>query len=138
MPIMSTTTPSDPTFRSYSAEQAKYYAVSRLSYLPALYDTVLKYHATAGGKSDLVLDVGCGPGNATRDIAISFDQAIGVDAGAEMIATAIELGGKTKCGGDIKFNVSPAEELSHVKGLKPGSVDLITSAMAVSQSLGTT
>ena len=130
---MSTTksTHSDPTFRSYSAEQAKVYASQRLSYEPAIYDVVLDYHNTTGGQFGLVLDCGCGPGNATRDIALSFDQAIGVDAGSAMIDTAKEIGGLTKSGSAIRFEVSPAEEFSHIKDLEPGSVDMITSAMAV-------
>ena len=42
-----------------------------------------------------------------------------------MIGTARELTG-------IKYEVSPAEEISSVKGLEPNSVDLLTVAMAVS------
>jgi ubiquinone/menaquinone biosynthesis C-methylase UbiE len=123
--------PSDPTFRSYSVEQAKSYASSRLSYEQALYDTVLNHHAATGGQFGLVLDCGCGPGNATRDVALAFDHAIGVDAGESMIVTAKEVGGKTKSGEDIRYEVSPAESLSHLSSLKPGSVDLLTVAMAV-------
>lgn len=33
----------------------------------------------------MLLDVGCGPGNATRDVALSFDEAIGVDPGVSGI-----------------------------------------------------
>jgi hypothetical protein len=36
--------PSDPTFKSYSVEQAKYYASQRLSYEPAIYNIVLDHH----------------------------------------------------------------------------------------------
>ena len=124
--------PTDPTFRSYSAEEAKLYAKHRLSYEPTIYDTVLTHHSDTDGKFDLLLDVGCGPGNATRDAARSFDQAIGVDPGAEMICAARELGGKTKAGKEIQYEVSPAEEISSVEGLKEGSVDLLIAAMAVS------
>lgn len=130
---MSATKPShsDPTFRSYSAEQAKVYASQRLSYESAIYEVVLDYHATTGGQLGLVLDCGCGPGNATRDLALSFDQAIGVDAGSAMIDAAREIGGKTKSGLAIRFEVAPAEEFSHIQGLEPCSVDMVTSAMAV-------
>jgi SAM-dependent methyltransferase len=122
---------SDPTFRSYSSEQAKFYSSQRFSYDPAIYDVVLDYHSTTGGQLGLVLDIGCGPGNATRDIALSFDQAIGIDAGSAMIERAREIGGVTKSSSAIRFEVSPAEEFSHVKGIAPGSVDMVTSAMAV-------
>jgi len=132
---MSTTTtppsPSDPTFRSYTVDQARYYGSWCLSYESEIYDTVLNHYVAIGGQFSLLLDCGCGPGNATRDLALSFDQVIGTDAGAAMIKAARELGGKTKSGGDIRFKISPAEEFPHVKGLEGESVDLITVAMAV-------
>jgi hypothetical protein len=53
-----------------------------------------------------------------------------------MIEAANELGGKTKSGKDIEFVVSAAEEISQIKDLEPGSVDLLTAAMAVSCVLG--
>jgi ubiquinone/menaquinone biosynthesis C-methylase UbiE len=129
--MASTTAPKDPTFRSYSAEQAKAYAAHRLSYEPAIYDTILNHHSETGGHFELLLDVGCGPGNATRDVALSFDRAIGVDPGASMIDAARELGGKTKSGAQIEYEISAAEEISTVKGLEEGTVDLLISAMAV-------
>lgn len=76
----------------------------------------------------MVLDCGCGTGTATKDLALKFDQAIGADAGAAMITTAREIGGKTKSGADIRFEVAPAETFSQVEGLKPGSVDMLTVA----------
>lgn len=123
---------SDPTFRAYSAEQAKLYATHRLSYEASIYNTVLHHHASTGGRFGLLLDVGCGPGNATRDVALSFDQAIGVDPGASMIETARSIGGKTKRGEGILYEVCPAEELSKVEGLEEEKADLLISAMAVS------
>lgn len=132
---MSTTAHSDPTFRSYTAEEAKRYASERLAYSQALYDVVLNHHTFTGGKLDLLLDCGCGPGNATRDLALAFDQAIGVDPGAAMIAAAKELGGQTKSGNDVRYDVAAAEELSSIAGLQPESVDLLTAAMAVRTEL---
>lgn len=129
---MSSPKPSDPTFRSYSAVDAKTYATHRLSYSQSLYDVVLTHHNSTRGKFGLLLDVGCGPGNATRDIALSFNEAIGVDPGEQMIAAAKEIGGKAASGGAIKFIVSPAEAFSSVEGLQERSVDLLTVAMAVS------
>lgn len=129
---MPTTTPKDPTFRSYSSEEAKIYATHRLSYPEALYNKVLEYHASTGGQFGLLFDVGCGPGNATRDVALSFDQAIGADPGDAMIEAARELGRKTRSGKDIRYEVCPAEEISKIEGLEKESVDLLTSAMAVS------
>ena len=125
---------SDPTFRSYTSSQAADYANSRLSYSAALYDTILSYHSSTSGKFGTLLDVGCGPGNATRDLASSFYHAIGIDPGEELIRAAREKGGKTLNGGEIKFYVSGAEELEKVEALKEGSVDLLISAMAVGLS----
>jgi ubiquinone/menaquinone biosynthesis C-methylase UbiE len=129
---MATTT--DPTFRSYSAEEAKTYATHRLSYSQNLYTTILNHHSSTGGQFSLLLDVGAGPGNATRDVALSFDQAIGCDPGEQMIETAKEIGGKTKSGAEVKYVVSPAEEISKIERLEQGSVDLLIAAMAVSTS----
>jgi trans-aconitate methyltransferase len=133
---MSSLNPTDPTFRSYSAVQAETYAVERGSYSKELYDIVLKYHTGTGGKLDQLLDVGCGPGNVTRDLAVVFDQAVGIDPGAEMIAAARSRGGKTRSRNDIKFEVKSAEECSKVDGVQTGTVDLLTAAMSVSQYLG--
>jgi ubiquinone/menaquinone biosynthesis C-methylase UbiE len=132
MSTASNPTVADSTFQSYSASQAKVYATHRLSYPQALYDTILDHHSDTGGQFELLLDVGCGPGNATRDVALSFDRAIGSDPGVAMIDVAIELGGETKTGKEISFVVSAAEKVSSIEGLEKGSVDLLTAAMAVS------
>ncbi|KAH8792615.1 S-adenosyl-L-methionine-dependent methyltransferase [Hyaloscypha finlandica] len=123
-------TVTDPTFRSYSAEEAKLYSVSRLSYSQNVHNKVLDHHTTTGGNFDLLLDVGCGPGNATRDLSLSFDKTIGADPGAQMSKAANALGGKTKSRKSIKFMVATTEEISQIKGLEPGSVDLLTTTMA--------
>ena len=125
---------SDPTFRSYSSTQAATYASQRLSYPSLLYNAVLEYHAATGGQFSQLLDVGCGPGNATRDVAVSFDRALGVDPGEAMIAAARGKGGKTRDGGDVKYVVGAAEELGNVEGVGEGSVDLVIAAMAVGYS----
>jgi ubiquinone/menaquinone biosynthesis C-methylase UbiE len=121
----------DPTFRSYTSSQAKLYASQRLSYPEALYRTVLDHHVATGGHLDSVVDVGCGPGNATRDVARSFKRALGVDPGEAMIAAAREHGGVTREGEEIRYVVGAAEELAGVEGVEAGAVDLVTAAMAV-------
>lgn len=78
-----------------------------------------------------MLDLGCGPGNATRDIAAYFEDAIGCDAGEAMIGAAREIGGKTKSGRDIIWIVGSGEDFSRLEEVGEGSVDLITVAMAV-------
>lgn len=121
-------TSKDPTFAKYTPEQARKYGKERTSYSTGLYDCILSHHTDTGGNFDLLLDVGCGPGNATRDLAPQFKHAIGLDPGGSMISAANALG----TGGNIRFEVGPAELCDQVAGLVPQSVDLITAAMAVS------
>jgi ubiquinone/menaquinone biosynthesis C-methylase UbiE len=129
---MSTTEPvTDPTFRSYTSDQAKLYASGRPSYGSAVYDLILKHHSETGGQFNLLLDLGCGPGQVACDLAPTFERAYGVDAGAAMIERARQRGGNTKSGSAITFEVSPAETFSQVEGLEPESVDLLTVATAV-------
>ena len=125
---------SDPTFRTYSAAQAQAYAAGRGSYAPALYDLILSHHQSTGGRTELLLDVGGGPGNATRDLAPCFDAAIGADPGQEMIDTAGGLGGTDAAGNSIEFRVAAAEDIDKIPELAPGRVDLLTAAMSVSRS----
>ena len=127
------TTLRDPTFRAYNPDQATTYAAVRGSYPSILYNIILSHHFSAEGSADLLLDVGCGPGNATRDLSPMFEHAIGIDPGSEMIAAAKGMGGRTKGGGVVRFEVSSSEEISRVEGLEEGSVDLLIAAMAVSR-----
>ncbi|KAM0138108.1 hypothetical protein ACHAO1_003576 [Botrytis cinerea] len=122
---------SDPTFRNYTSKQAATYAAHRLSYPAKLYETVINHHEKTGGQFNRVLDLGCGPGNATRDIAGYFEEAIGCDAGEAMIGTAREMGGKTKSGKDIVWVIGSGEEFTGLEEVGEGTLDLITVAMAV-------
>lgn len=122
---------SDPTFRSYKANDAKTYAAGRGSYPDSFFKLIFDHHAKTDGKFGLVIDVGCGPGNATRSLALGFDKAIGIDPGVEMINTAKSLGGKTQSEKDIQYAVCAAEACSELDVVEPGSVDMLTSAMAV-------
>ncbi|KAL1393563.1 S-adenosyl-L-methionine-dependent methyltransferase [Phyllosticta capitalensis] len=130
IPTTSATPPQkDPTFRVYTSSQAATYAQNRGAYPKELYDFILRRHAETGGQFNQLLDVGCGPGNAIRDLA-HFDAATGCDPGHEMIATAAQLGGSTRSGGAITWRVSSAEELRQASGLPDASVDLLSAATA--------
>jgi SAM-dependent methyltransferase len=67
--------------RTTYAESADFYARGRLPY-PASLGQVL---ATAVGSGDRVIDVGCGPGTLTAQIAEHFDEVVGVDQEFSMV-----------------------------------------------------
>ncbi|GKZ25173.1 hypothetical protein AbraIFM66951_001131 [Aspergillus brasiliensis] len=120
---------SDPTFRRYTPSQATQYAANRSSYPAALYDLVIRFHAESNGHFNTLLDVGCGPGNATRDLAPYFERVVGIDPGLEMIQTAQRLGGVTGSDSPIDFQVATAEDCAKIQNVENG-VDLLVSAMA--------
>jgi trans-aconitate 3-methyltransferase len=128
----STQAPADPTFRSYSSKQAAVYAKGRRGYPPTLIDYIVDHHRATGGKTGVLLDVGCGPGNSTRDLSPHFDVVFGADPGEGMLQTATELGGTTATGASLEYRISGAEEIDGIEGLEHGSVDMITAASAVS------
>ena len=127
----------DPTFSNYTNEQARDYAKSRGSYTDLLIQIIIDHHIKTGGNLKSLVDVGCGPGNSTRSLAVEFDHAIGLDPGIEMISTARDNGGKTATRQPIKYVVSRAETMAESVCSElqfeesTGGVDLITAAMAV-------
>ncbi len=126
----------EETFRNYDAAQAQSYARHRQDYSRALYDAVLSFHASSGGRDALLLDVGCGPGNVTRALGAHFQHAIGLDASPSMARHAAELsrGATTKTGEPLGFYQASAEslgaELDSPHAIGEGTVDLITVANA--------
>jgi SAM-dependent methyltransferase len=130
------TTDRDPTFRNYDSASAQKYLQHRPGYEAKLIDLIISHHTSSGGELNLVLDVGCGPGIATRSLAPHFQHAIGADPGQSMIETAKTVPCSTKSGEPITYEVSAAEALSGLSALKKfstdgsGSVDLITAATA--------
>jgi trans-aconitate 3-methyltransferase len=122
---------SDPTFRSYRPDQAQKYAGGRPGYPPVLYEHMYAEHAASGGDFGFVVDVGCGPGIATRDLALTFEHVVGVDPGEEMINVARERGGETTKGEKVRYEVCEAERIALAPGIPIGEVDMITAATAV-------
>ncbi|KAF2656274.1 S-adenosyl-L-methionine-dependent methyltransferase [Lophiostoma macrostomum CBS 122681] len=120
----------EKTFRAYNEDQAEMYAQSRLNYSPEVYKTILDHHKATGGQMNTLIDIGCGPGLATRPLAPHFTKAFGLDPSEGMIAKARSL--STESDTNIHFEVSTAEELG--SNLSPriedASVDLITAANA--------
>lgn len=118
------------TFRTYTQAQGEKYASGRPGYSRGLFEVIINQHTSTGGQLDTVLDAGCGTGQATRDLAPYFSNAIGLDPSEGMIATARALGNSATP--PIRFDVSTAEVLG--ADLEPpiaaGSVDLLTAATA--------
>ena len=128
----------EPTFTRYNPAQAKAYAANRSSYHENLYNVILDHHKSTGGSLQTLLDVGCGPGNATRPLAKYFDAAYGVDPSPEMINAAKQIGAdsgvpETAGGGRIEFVEGRAEDLGFLSGAGR-KADLLMSAMAVCAS----
>jgi trans-aconitate 3-methyltransferase len=117
----------DPTFTSYSSKQAVEYAKHRSGYAPQLIQYILAHHTQTNGKCGTVLDVGCGPGNSTRDLAAFFNRATGIDPSREMTSVARKIGGMTKEGNPIDYLQGEAEAC---EGVPDSSVDLLTAAMS--------
>lgn len=127
----------DPTFSNYTNKQARAYAKNRGGYTDLLIQIIIDHHVKTGGDLRSVVDVGCGPGNSTRSLAVEFDHAIGLDPGVEMINAARDHGGQTRTSRPIKYIVSGAEAMVQsickefpLEKFTEG-VDLITAAMAV-------
>ena len=128
-------TSEESTFKSYTPALAKAYVASRGSYHENLFKVILDNHRSTGGAMQVLLDVGCGPGNSTRPLARHFGSAFGIDPSPEMINTAknfsAESPEETASGKNITFCVGRAEDMNG-PFRKPGqAVDLLTSGMAV-------
>lgn len=125
-----------PTFRTNTTAQAEAYQAARTGYANTLINELLAYHTATGGQSTTILDVGCGPGTATRSLSPHFQHAYACDPSESMISTAKDIASTTQSGSPITYAVGPAEELDHIsfppndRPLTPGSIDLITCAMS--------
>ena len=123
--------PQDPTFRNYNPNQAASFAQQRQFYSPALYQAIIDYHIANGGHFNNLLDVGCGSGAAIRSLAEYFSYAMGTDPGRELIFQARNIGGQTKTGNLIQYEILSAEDLCLLQTIEHNSVDLLSVGMAV-------
>lgn len=122
-----TTHVSEKTFRDYTKEKGKHYAQHRMAYHPSVYSTIIDHHTSTSGQLDTLLDLGCGPGLATGDLAIHFQHATGMDPSKGMLEAAQLTSQKTATDEPVTFSLSSAEEMA---GLADSSIDLITAANA--------
>jgi len=118
--------PRDTTFRVYNSNQAATYAANRREYPDELNQIIIEYHISTRGSFDTLLDVGCGPGNATRGFAKFFKTAIGADPSPSMIEQARKHPGNKS----IRFESATSETLDTIPDLAQGSVDLLTAGAA--------
>ncbi|KAK5451402.1 hypothetical protein LTS15_008166 [Exophiala xenobiotica] len=108
----------DPTFRNYSSSSAQNYAKNRPGYPDSVISLILNQHTSTGGALDLLLDVGCGPGTATRSLAPHFQHAVGADPGQSMIETARSIPSTTASGEPVTYEVCASDALSSLSALK--------------------
>lgn len=118
----------ETTFKNYKSDDAARYAAHRRSYAPKLIELVVETHIEGGGQLERVVDIGCGPGIATRQIASHFKHVVGIDASVSMIETARQTECLSATGEQATFEVCASEDLDDL--LEPDSVDLITVATA--------
>lgn len=127
-----TSTVTETTFSTYNEEQAKAYSHIRVGYHPNVYKAVVDYHKSTNGQLQTLLDVGCGPGLATRSLAPHFTNVIGLDPSSGMIAIAHGLNLRSSTFQPARFEISTAETLGGELSppIEDSSVDLITAANA--------
>lgn len=125
------TAPTEKTFSSFTKEQGANYAQMRRGYHPKLFETIISRHTSTGGHLTTLLDVGCGPGTTSLDLAPRFKNTIGLDPSEGMISTA-RSSLPASLASSVRFEVSTAEDLgSHLTPpVADESVDLITASTA--------
>ncbi|KAI9189821.1 hypothetical protein H9P43_001254 [Blastocladiella emersonii ATCC 22665] len=112
----------ETSFRDRFGAAAATYSKSRPTYPPELY----AYLASVAPGRAVGIDVGCGSGQASRNLVDHFDRVIACDGSEGQIAQARQVLGGVK---GLEFHVTTAESLT--KLADKGSVDLITVAQAI-------
>ncbi|KAF9874745.1 hypothetical protein CkaCkLH20_07882 [Colletotrichum karsti] len=98
------------------------YAAFRPSYPASLYKTILAYH-NAQSANGTALDLGCGHGLISRELASHFGKVVAIDPSAGMVKQASESTKDPK----ITFRQGSSEDLSF---LEDKSVDLVVAGQA--------
>jgi ubiquinone/menaquinone biosynthesis C-methylase UbiE len=101
---------------------ARYYRVGRPQYSAELTATLAAAVPIDG--TGRLLDVGCGPGTITVELAGGFDEAVGLDPDADMLAEGARRA--TEAGvGNVRWVQARAEDLAD-PGFEPGPLRLVT------------
>ncbi|SCV00372.1 LAME_0G09274g1_1 [Lachancea meyersii CBS 8951] len=113
-------------FSSQDFGSANYFK-TRPTYPAGFLHLLSQYHK---GKRSLLIDVGCGPGNSTLELAkyLGFEQVWGSDVSPGMIETAKtqkELSNGEFSADNVQFSVHAAEDLDWVA---PNAADMVTAA----------
>ena len=104
------------------ASQSSAYAAFRPRYPPQLFQAVLRFAGLEEAQQrGLAVDLGCGSGQASADLAALFRRVVGIDASAEQLAHA------DRSRANVEYRCGPVE----ATGLPPQSVDLITAATSL-------
>jgi len=103
-----------------STFSAASYAAFRPTYPPTIFRTVLEYHR---GPKNLCLDLGCGHGLISRELALSFTCVIGTDPSGGMIKQAQSSTTQK----NVSFREASAEDLSFIED---GSLDMVVAGQA--------
>lgn len=113
---------------------AKGYSNNRPSYPDSFYKLLDQYHL---GPRNLLIDVGCGPGTATFQMAeklSSFRQIIGTDISATMVDRARSRKAEhPENYSRVSFEVSPADDFSFLKNRDANqqNCDFVTAVQCV-------
>ncbi|XP_033102423.1 putative methyltransferase DDB_G0268948 isoform X2 [Anneissia japonica] len=105
---------------------ADLYAKYRPNYPQQVIDRILTFMKVKAKRSDdyvKAVDVGCGSGQLTRDLAPYFQQTVGVDVSEAQIKFARNL----KTNANVEYRVGSGESIP----VESSSVDLVTCAQSV-------
>lgn len=102
---------------SHASFSSNNYLRFRPKYPTSLFDALLKYHQRG---TNLAVDLGCGPGEATEELAGYFDKVIGTDVSQKMIEEAAKTAKR-----NVVYEVASADKLSHIEN---NSIDMVTAA----------
>lgn len=104
-----------------SPEHATVYTKFRPIYPPDVLKNVFHFYEDGCKEYNFALDIGCGSGQSTRELASHFSRVTGIDVSQSQIEKAPQIS-------NVRFMVGAAENLSF---FQDNSVNLITVAQSL-------